>query len=168
MTNEEKLKLLYPPFAEMVQDFLYRAETEGLHGEIFAGLRTYDEQDLIYAQGRSKPGKKVTNAKAGQSYHNFGLAIDYVFIDAKGEPTWNGPYSIVGQFAKEAGLEWGGGWTPILINGVLVSRADRPHIQNTYKQDVRKLDYIYRQSLVSGAPLHAVWRYLDDVRAGRV
>ena len=74
MTDEDKIKLLYPRFGEQVVDFLHKTKNEGLIGGIFCGLRTYAESDALYAQGRTKPGKIVTNAKAGQSYHNFGLA----------------------------------------------------------------------------------------------
>ncbi|SVE43245.1 uncharacterized protein METZ01_LOCUS496099, partial [marine metagenome] len=40
-------------------------------------LRTYAEQDDLYEQGRTEPGKIVTNARGGKSWHNFGLAIDF-------------------------------------------------------------------------------------------
>lgn len=43
-------------------------------------LRTIAEQDGLYAQGRSKPGPIVTNAKGGKSYHNYGLAIDFCLL----------------------------------------------------------------------------------------
>jgi peptidoglycan L-alanyl-D-glutamate endopeptidase CwlK len=45
-----------------------------------SGYRSKKEQNELYAQGRSKPGQVVTNAKAGQSYHNYGLAVDFVII----------------------------------------------------------------------------------------
>lgn len=51
---------------------------------ITQGLRTFAEQDALYQQGRTKPGKKVTNAKAGQSIHNYGFAVDIcLIIDGK-------------------------------------------------------------------------------------
>ena len=45
----------------------------------------------MYAQGRSKPGPKVTNAQAGYSWHNFGVGWDFVVFDAKGQPLWDSP-----------------------------------------------------------------------------
>lgn len=51
--------------------------------------RTFQEQDAIYAQGRTTPGNIVTYAKGGQSYHNYGLAVDIVFlIDKDGNGTY--------------------------------------------------------------------------------
>jgi len=46
-------------------------------------LRTFEEQDALYAQGRTKPGSIVTKAKGGQSYHNYGLAIDFCLLNDK-------------------------------------------------------------------------------------
>ena len=80
---EGKLKLLYPPFREQVEDFLYKCEQKGLVGGVFEGFRSYADQDKAYAQGRTvmrdQKGNKlpiITRAKAGTSLHNFGLAID--------------------------------------------------------------------------------------------
>ncbi|WP_305953442.1 M15 family metallopeptidase [Paenibacillus sp. P32E] len=47
---------------------------------ITQGLRTIAEQDALYAQGRTKPGQIVTNARGRTSYHNFGLAVDFALL----------------------------------------------------------------------------------------
>ena len=60
----------------------------GIKLRIIQGFRTYAEQDALYAQGRTKKGKKVTNAKGGQSNHNLGLAIDVAEIK-NGNIDWN-------------------------------------------------------------------------------
>ena len=84
------------------------------------GLRTFAEQDALYQQGRTTAGKKVTNAKAGQSIHNYGFAVDIcLIIDGKiasWETTtdWDNDqiadwYECVKIFAKY-GWEWGGNW----------------------------------------------------------
>ena len=84
------------------------------------GLRTFAEQDALYQQGRTTAGKKVTNAKAGQSVHNYGFAVDIcLIIDGKvasWETTkdWDNDkiadwYECVKIFAKH-GWEWGGNW----------------------------------------------------------
>ena len=58
--------------------------------EVTQGLRTYAEQDALYAQGRTVPGEIVTNAAAGYSWHNFGNAVDLVPEDITiGQPDWN-------------------------------------------------------------------------------
>jgi peptidoglycan L-alanyl-D-glutamate endopeptidase CwlK len=69
-------------------------------------LRTLAEQDALYAQGRTKPGVKVTNAKGGESAHNYGMAADLVFVNT----LFTGPWPLFGKEAKKLGLEWGGDW----------------------------------------------------------
>ena len=94
----------------------------GLVVEIVQGLRTFAEQDELYAQGRTKPGQIVTQARGGESNHNYGLAADLCpFIN--GKPNWNAPVSVwvaIGAAAMEQGLEWGGAWKKFL---------DKPHVQ---------------------------------------
>lgn len=102
-------------------------------------LRTNAEQDLLYAQGRTKPGNKVTNVKGGGSFHNYGLAIDIAFIvDTDNNGTyetsswdhtkdWDGDkkadwMEVVAIF-KKFGWKWGGDWTSFI---------DRPHFEKTF------------------------------------
>ena len=84
------------------------------------GLRTFAEQEALYQQGRTKPGKKVTNAKAGQSVHNFGFAVDICLIIDGKTASWDTVkdwdndqvadwYECVKIFAKH-GWDWGGNW----------------------------------------------------------
>jgi peptidoglycan L-alanyl-D-glutamate endopeptidase CwlK len=83
-------------------------------------LRTRAQQAKLYAQGRTTPGKRVTNAKAGESPHNYALAADYVFITAIGTATYTGDWAQFGRVAKLCGLVWGGSWLRF---------QDRPHIE---------------------------------------
>lgn len=87
---------------------------------ITEGLRTFDEQAQLYAVGRTKAGKKVTNAKAGQSIHNYGLAVDMCLIIDGKTASWDTAkdwdddkiadwYECVKIFAKH-GWQWGGNW----------------------------------------------------------
>jgi len=87
-----------------------------------SGTRTYAEQAALYAQGRTAPGKIVTNARAGQSWHNFALAIDVGIFSAEGKyQTAAGPYRELGAIGRELdGIEWGGNFR---------SFPDRPHWQ---------------------------------------
>lgn len=87
----------------------------GLTAQILSGTRTYSEQTEIYAQGRTKPGKIVTNAKAGQSNHNFGIAFDIGIF--KGKTYYTGKnaaeikaYIEASKLIKPCGLAWGGDW----------------------------------------------------------
>lgn len=73
-------------------------------------FRDAEFQDDLYAQGRTKPGKIVTNAKGGDSLHQWRCAVDFgVWID--GKITYEaGPYEVMGRVAKEQGITWGGDW----------------------------------------------------------
>lgn len=87
------------------------------------GFRSYSEQDALYAQGRTKAGKIVTNAKGGQSMHNFGLAVDIAFKNISGEMRYEvGWLEQMAKAVKDIGIEWGGYWE---------SFKDYPHFQYT-------------------------------------
>ena len=94
----------------------------GLDILITCTLRSKAEQDALYALGRTKPGKKVTNAQAGHSAHNFGLALDFVPLE-NGKPVWlesHDAWRRAGNLAAPYGLEWAGNW---------VTFREYPHIQ---------------------------------------
>jgi len=122
-TNRRRLAELQPHVEKAALAALAQAEKEGLDILITQGLRTYAEQDALYAQGRTKPGKIVTNARGGQSYHNFGLAFDYVLIE-NGKAVWevNSKWKRFASICKAKGFEWGGDWK---------SFKDYPHLQMT-------------------------------------
>lgn len=78
-------------------------------------FRSKDEQEQLYAQGRTKPGKKITNAKGGQSLHNYlpSFAFDMAFISGKdGKVNWS--EELFKKFAdiicRDQNIEWGGNW----------------------------------------------------------
>jgi len=98
--------------------FMNAIESLGLTPRISQGLRTNEEQNALYAQGRTKKGNIVTKAKGGESWHNYGLAIDLCFINQDGSIDFNVP-ERVGNMAKEFKLEWGAKW----------SFPDKPHFQ---------------------------------------
>jgi peptidoglycan L-alanyl-D-glutamate endopeptidase CwlK len=89
----------------------------------FQGFRSFAEQDALYAQGRTKPGAVVTNARGGDSYHNYGLAVDIVFV-VNGKPSWDAkhPWATLGKIGKSHGFQWGGDWQAF---------KDLPHLQYT-------------------------------------
>jgi len=119
--SEENIATLIPRAREAARQWLGRCLAEGIIVKIICGLRNYQEQDQLYAQGRTKPGPKVTNAPAGYSWHNFGVAWDFVVFDAHGQPQWDSPQmKRCGEIGEELGLEWGGRWT---------SPQDTPHLQ---------------------------------------
>ena len=114
----QKLQPLVQRQAELV---VRDMEKEGYKVTIFQGFRSFEEQNELYAQGRTKPGAIVTNAIGGDSFHNYGVAVDIVFT-VNGRPSWanNHPWSTLGKIGKKHGFEWGGDW---------VSFPDRPHLQ---------------------------------------
>lgn len=99
---------------------------------ITQAYRTKAEQDALYAQGRTKPGKIVTNAKGGYSNHNYGLSFDYVPLDGT-RAIWdaNNPlWSKFGLIGESLGLEWGARWKQL---------PDRPHLQYTFGLSINDL-----------------------------
>lgn len=91
-------------------------------------LRDGEAQTALYAQGRTKPGKIVTWAKAGESLHEYAVAFDVVPL-RNGKPVWGTKgedlkiWQLVGTLGKELGLEWAGDWS----NG----KREFPHFQYT-------------------------------------
>jgi peptidoglycan LD-endopeptidase CwlK len=101
---------LRPEVRPMVDRFLDAVAAAGIDLLITCTLRTFAEQTALYNQGRTTPGPIVTRAKAGESAHNFGLALDVVPI-VNGKPDWIGSdpvWETVGEMGEQAGLEWYG------------------------------------------------------------
>ena len=112
---------LRPDAQQKAREWLLKCLEAGINVKVICGTRTYKEQDALYAQGRSTPGPKVTNAPAGYSWHNFGVGWDFVVFDSTGQPQWESPLmEKCGRIAESLGLEWGGHWTNF---------QDIPHIQ---------------------------------------
>lgn len=110
-----------------VLEIIEQAYKEGIYVLITDGYRSNAEQDALYAQGRTKPGKIVTNAKGGQSNHNFGIAVDFCLTNEKGtiaNYTVNSDWRRVAAIAKSKGFEWGGDWKGFV---------DNPHLEYTGK-----------------------------------
>lgn len=112
---------LNPQFQPHVQRFLEIAAQAGLDVLIYCTLRLFAEQTQLYAIGRTEPGKIVTNAKAGESAHNYGFAIDGAPL-IQGRIAWDdhAHWQIYGEIAESIGLEWAGSW---------VHMPEFPHIQ---------------------------------------
>ena len=87
--------------------------------KIISGHRTYAEQTKLYNKGRKTKGDIVTNAKAGYSNHNFGIAGDGGFFGKKGEYLDSSNPNVAEKLHKKLAelvkikipqLEWGGDW----------------------------------------------------------
>lgn len=119
--SKERLLRVHPRLAEKIGVIIADFKRAGKDVRVVQALRTFAEQDMLFQQGRSRKGPIVTNARAGQSNHNYGLAVDLCpFVD--GQPTWNDTkgFKAIGAAAKAQGLEWGGDW---------VRMRDMPHVQ---------------------------------------
>lgn len=96
-----------------------KAMPPGVVVKIISGNRSYAEQDALYAQGRTKPGKIVTKARGGFSNHNFGIAWDLGIFKGTKYLEESPLYEVCGDIGKEMGLAWGGDWKFI----------DEPHFE---------------------------------------
>lgn len=145
----ERIQLLHPKVRNEAQEIykeICNRLTRKSHCRFSSTLRTFKEQQAIYDQGRTKPGKIVSNARPGTSFHNYGLAIDIVLLIDKDDDgyyetaSWDtaGDYDKDGkadwlevvQVFKEFGWVWGGDFR---------SFRDFPHFEKSFGYSVRQL-----------------------------
>lgn len=103
---------LTPELSKLATLFLAKCRAAGIDVLIYCTYRSPEEQDELYAQGRTKPGKIVTNAKAGQSKHNVRKAFDCVPM-LNGKPIWDNSDPVwqkIGEIGESCGLKWAGRW----------------------------------------------------------
>jgi len=121
-----KLDSLEVDFRPLVEELIRRTEeiTKRKWG-ISDARRTMKQQADIYEQGRTKPGKVVSNAKPGQSAHNFGYAVDlWPLTKNQKNFDWSANrvlFDQMGKIAVSLGLTWGGNFKSIL---------DLPHVEH--------------------------------------
>ncbi|MBX3276597.1 MAG: M15 family metallopeptidase [Acidobacteria bacterium] len=118
--SEKHIATLLPEVQPIARALVQKAAANGINIKIISGLRTYAEQDALYAKGRTAPGPKVTNARGGYSNHNFGIAFDIGVFSGTSYLPESPKYKAVGVLGMDLGLEWGGNWTSIV---------DQPHFQ---------------------------------------
>lgn len=107
-----------PTFRKLLKLALARASDFGCSAKVISGNRTYAEQDDLYAQGRTKPGRPVTNARGGYSNHNFAIAVDLgifaggSYLDKTEPVKAERVHRAIAEAIKASGLpvEWGGDW----------------------------------------------------------
>jgi peptidoglycan LD-endopeptidase CwlK len=123
--NKKALAKLEPFVAEVE----LAMEKHGVKVEVISGLRSWAAQAALYAQGRTKPGRIVTKARPGSSWHNYGLAIDLglfsegVYLDERAPGRADALYADIGKIAAKHGIEWAGNWK---------SFTETPHFQITF------------------------------------
>lgn len=121
---------IHPVVLEQKNQLVAKTRELGIKIIITDGYRSDEEQNRLYRQGRSTDGDIVTNAKAGESMHNYGLAIDFALRLNDGSVIWDMEYDGNGNgkpdwmevvaIAKDLGFQWGGDWTDF---------PDYPHLQ---------------------------------------
>ena len=113
----------HPRLIDLSKKLVSACRGQGLIIGIGESFRTKEEQDALYAKGRTAPGNIVTNAKGSSysSHHQWGTAFDIYRNDGMGVYTdSDGFFAKVGKIGKSIGLEWGGDWK---------SPVDKPHFQ---------------------------------------
>lgn len=126
-----------------------------LDAKVFEGFRSTERQAWLYAQGRTRPGKIVTNARTSlTSWHGYGLAVDVVHATRYWEPCGNDSkaneawFRDVADIFKKHGCQWGGDWT----------KPDTPHMQWGRCTASPTSGAI---AMMSGQGVAAVWQALD-------
>lgn len=112
-----KLEDLHPDLLPLCEEFLAEADRQGVDMIVTCTYRSNLKQDQLYAQGRTQPGPRVTNARAGQSAHNFVMkgkpaakAFDVVPV-VGGKAMWSAAHpawQTLGKIGVDLGLNWYG------------------------------------------------------------
>lgn len=122
-----RIEDLHPRLQPVAHAFVERCAARQVDVLIYCTYRPDEEQDELYAQGRSKPGRIVTRARAGQSRHNRRLSDGTPAAEAfdaapllHGKLIWEDPrdkdadpsndfgWRVMGEVAAELGLTWYG------------------------------------------------------------
>lgn len=121
---------LHPLIKQRAIDFVNDVKKRlGIDLHVVQALRTIEEQNALYAKGRTAQGSIVTNAKGGDSYHNYGLAFDVApFVNGKLD--YNIKWEPVAAIGKEHGFKWGGDFKSI---------KDKPHFEDGFGKSVHQL-----------------------------
>ena len=131
---------LHPIVAEKVEMLIEQAAEKEIAILITDDYRSFEEQDRLYDKGRRTPGNVVTHAEGGESYHNYGLAVDFALQLGHGNVVWDIEYDgngngqsdwfEVAEIAKELGFQWGGDWRGF---------KDYPHLQMDFGLTINDL-----------------------------
>jgi peptidoglycan LD-endopeptidase CwlK len=116
-------KDLLPLVQKKLQEHKDVCKKHGLYFQVTSTYRSVEAQNALYAQGRTNKGNIVTNAKGGQSFHNWRVAYDFVpLVNGKADWSNDALFGAIGFFGQQIGLEWGGAWSGF---------KDMPHMQLT-------------------------------------
>jgi len=136
---------LHPIVGEKSNQLIANAQEIGIPILISEGFRSVESQDVLYEKGRTIEGSIVTHARGGESYHNYGLAIDFVLLEEDGSISYdlerdlngNGEadWFEVARLGKEIGFKWGGDWKGF---------KDYPHLEYNFGLSIQELQNGWR------------------------
>lgn len=153
--SEARLQVVMPTLAAKIHQLaeMLLLDPSPIQLVVSAGFRTWAEQDQLYDQGRSLPGKIVTEAKGGESWHNYGVAVDCAPMQ-EGVIDWNSSHPNWKKM-EEVGISLG------LTSGATFTRlVDAPHFQLTGRFPVGAPDDEAREIyLTRGAA--GLWAEID-------
>ena len=123
MINSRNIHDLHPAVRAMAQNMIDACQSVGITLLVTSTYRDHASQQALYDQGRTTPGAKVTNARPGQSWHNWRCAFDVVPL-VHGKAVWDDQelWNKIGEIGEACGLEWAGRWK---------SFKEMPHFQYT-------------------------------------
>ncbi len=134
--TDQNIAQLHPAIRLDASVFVNAVERElGIRLRVYESLRTIEQQDALYAIGRTQTGSVVTNAQGGESYHNYGLAFDLVEVQSDGILNWDTDWEPIARLGRQLGFEWGGDWENF---------PDRPHWQMIFGLSIADLQELYR------------------------
>lgn len=138
---------LHPVLLEVVEQIIDQTEQSlgaGFTVKMISTLRTPAEQFVLFQQGRSKPGKPVTNVDGfhKKSNHNYqpAQAVDFGIFRGGKYMTEGHFYEHLAAPTRKAEMTWGGDWK---------SFKDRPHIEIPRK-------FLFKESRIKGSAI--VWQ----------
>ena len=152
--SEQRLSEVYPGLADKVRQMATQLESEGTDIRVTQSLRTMAEQEALYAQGRTAPGRVVTEARAGYSWHNFGLAVDIAPFTPQGVD-WNTSHPVWKR-AVAVGESLG-----LVAGAAFRTFPDWPHFQLTGRFPATPSDEC--RAIFAAGGLAAVWQAAFDV-----
>jgi len=112
---------------------------------IFETFRYPERQSHLFEIGRSQPGRKVTNADAWESWHNYGLAFD-VACKINNRWSWDYDFTLFSKYFIDQGLHW-------------LGEKDKPHYQANVPLTINELKRLHDCNGIFG-----VWEYVDDLK----
>ncbi|KXX70947.1 hypothetical protein AVL50_11205 [Flammeovirga sp. SJP92] len=142
-----RIQTIHPLLRDELNEIYKEILNRGVGVRFTDVLRSFETQRQLYAKGRTSPGPKVTYAKEGRSYHNYGLAVDIVLLRPDKSVSWdidkdfdNDNISdwleIVSVF-KEYGWKWGGDWSKF---------KDYPHFEKNLGYTINQLESKYKNN----------------------